>query len=282
MVVHLDAGVLADDAQAGRAWIEGGPALSATQARRLACEGAVVAMLERGREVLAVGRKRRLATRAQRLALLRRDGGCARPGCTETRIERLHAHHMRHWLHGGRTDLANLVLLCDTCHGLAHDLDLVMTRRDGHLVVTAPDGRRVWGAADTAFADGTAGLDADTAHTDDAFVGVHPIDTVRGRRPHPAPTFPRERRAGRHPQHSRPPTASTARTVRTRSLTGRRSTTAPADISPLLFPAGEPPLPDAMHANGERMDLRYVVSVLMGHRDFLRRCEAESGATASP
>ena len=50
----------------------------------------------------------------------------------------------------------------------------------------------------------------------------------------------------------------------------------------LLFPGGEPPLPDAMHANGERMDLRYVLSVLRGHRDFLRRCEAESGATTSP
>ena len=36
---------------------------------------------------------------------------------------------MRHWLFGGSTDLPNLVLLCDTDHGLAHDLDLVMSRR---------------------------------------------------------------------------------------------------------------------------------------------------------
>jgi hypothetical protein len=282
VVVHLDAAVLAEDTAAGRAWIEGGPALSPAQARRLACEGTVVAMLERGREVLAVGRTRRLATRAQRLALLRRDGGCARPGCTETRIERLHAHHLRHWLHGGRTDLTNLVLLCDACHGLAHDLDLVMTRRDGHLVVTTPDGQRVWGPADTAFQHGTA-HPADPEDLPE-FVGVHPIDTVRGRRPQHAPTFPRERartrqtppirRATRRPLSGRPPTAPATRTVRGR-------TPAP-DIGALLFPAGEPPLPHAMHVNGERMDLRYVVSVLMGHRDFLRRCEAESGATASP
>ncbi|SNS65813.1 hypothetical protein SAMN06893096_10688 [Geodermatophilus pulveris] len=37
------------------------------------------------------------------------------------------------------------MLLCDVDHGLAHDLDLVMARRNGRLVVTAPDGRRVWG-----------------------------------------------------------------------------------------------------------------------------------------
>ena len=117
-------------------------------------------MLEKGREPLAVGRRKRLATRAQRRALLRRDGGCARPGCPESRIERLHAHHMRHWLFGGRTDLSNLVLLCDRDHGVVHDLDLVMNRREGVLVVTTPDGRRVWGSADAAFADGLAGLDS--------------------------------------------------------------------------------------------------------------------------
>jgi hypothetical protein len=118
VVVHVDAEVLADDTAAGRAYYEGGSAVTGAQARRLLCEAAVVAMLEKGREPLAVGRRRRLATKAQRRALLRRDGGCARPGCPEDRLERLHAHHLRHWLFGGRTDLANLVLLCDTDHGL--------------------------------------------------------------------------------------------------------------------------------------------------------------------
>jgi hypothetical protein len=28
-----------------------------------------------------------------------------------------------------------------------------------------------------------------------------------------------------------------------------------------------------MHVNGERIDLRFVVGVLMGHRDFVRRLE---------
>ena len=283
VVVHLDAAVLADDTAAGRAFLDGGPALSPAQARRLACEGTVVAMVERGREVLAVGRTRRLATRAQRLALLRRDGGCARPGCTEARLERLHAHHLRHWLHGGRTDLTNLVLLCDSCHGLAHDLDLVMTRRTGRLIVTTPDGRRVWGSPDATFTTGISGLETNTetsAPEADAHIGVHPIDTTRGRRPQPtpAPRRPRTRPAPRRPHSTGP--GRTSPTPPTRSGTRRNQT--PRSITALLFPTGEPPLPDAMHVNGERMDLRYVVSVLIGHRDYLRRWETETGATTSP
>ena len=158
-------GVLADDTAAGRAYFEGGPAITGAQARRMLCEATAVVMLEKGREPLAVGRRKRRATGAQRRALLRREGGCARPGCPETRIERLHAHHMRHWLFGGRTELTNLVLLCDTDHGLVHDHDLVLNRHDGTLIVTAPDGRRVWGTADAAFTTGLTGADADRLRT---------------------------------------------------------------------------------------------------------------------
>jgi hypothetical protein len=96
VVLHVDAEVLADDAAAGRAHLEGGPPVTPALARRVLCDATVVAMLERGREPLALGRRRRRASKAQRRALLRRDGGCARPGCPETRIERLHAHHLRH------------------------------------------------------------------------------------------------------------------------------------------------------------------------------------------
>jgi hypothetical protein len=209
------------------------------------CEATVISMLERDREVLALGRRRRRASRQQRRALLRRDGGCARPGCPERRIERLHAHHMRHWLHGGRTDLANLVLLCDVDHGLAHDLDLTMSRRSGRLIVTAPDGRLVWGPADAAF---TAGLDDRTTEVD-PFVGVHPIDERLGRRP--MVQEPRSTRA-----------AADVDVV--------------PDVTRLLFPGAVPQLPEAMDANGERMNLAYVVGVLMGNRDLERRLRAEA------
>ena len=207
VVVHVDAAVLADDTAAGRAHVEGGPAITGAQARRILCEATVVAMLEKGREPLAVGRRRRRATKAQWRALLRRDEGCARPGCPETRVERLHAHHMRHWLFGGPTDIDNLVLLCDVDHGLVHEHDLVVSRRDGRLVVTAPDGSRVWGSADAAFVTGLDGAAPDPADGDDPFAGVHPIDTSVGRRPsararssdHPQQAEPRHSAAGARP-----------------------------------------------------------------------------------
>jgi hypothetical protein len=209
------------------------------------CEATVVTMLERGREPLAVGRARRFATRAQRRALHRRDRGCARPGCSETRIERLHAHHLRHWIFGGPTDLANLVLLCDVDHGLAHDMDLVMTRRDGVLVVTTPDGRRIWGAADAAYRSTPAAEVADAA-----FVGVQPLDTAVARRPVPgAPHCAAGDAAG-------PASA--------------------ASIPRLLSGDQGPDLPETMHVNGERMDLAYVVGVLLANRDLERRLAAEN------
>lgn len=157
LVVHVDADVLAGDAAAGRAHLEGGPALHPAQVRRMACEAALTVIVERDGEPLALGRRRRLATKAQRRALLARDGGCARPGCTETRIERLHAHHLTPWRLGGRTDVSGMVLLCDVDHGLVHDEDLTVARRGRELVVHDQAGRRVWGPADTAF---TAGVGA--------------------------------------------------------------------------------------------------------------------------
>jgi hypothetical protein len=259
VVIHVDAAVLAEDTAAGRAYYEGGPAISGAQARRLLCEATAVAMLAQGREPLAVGRRRRRATRAQRRALLRRDGGCARPGCPETRIERLHAHHLRHWLFGGRTDLANLVLLCDTDHGLVHDHALVLSRPNGRLIALDADGRHVWGTADAAYAGGLAGLRDDPA-ADPAFLGVPPFDQVSGRRPG---------EGRRHSAHRRPagrPSAAT-RPARQRRRMDR-----------VLFPHGAPAdLPDTLQERYDRMNLLYAVGVLMTNRDITRRAAAEAG-----
>jgi hypothetical protein len=156
VVVHVDADVLADDAAAGRAHLEGGPALTPSQVRRMACEASLTVIVERNGQPLALGRRRRLASQAQRRALLARDGGCARPGCEETRIERLHAHHLQPWRLGGRTDVSGMVLLCDVDHGLVHDEGLVMGRRGRELVVHDRAGRRIWGPADPAFLDAAA------------------------------------------------------------------------------------------------------------------------------
>ncbi|SDN54146.1 HNH endonuclease [Klenkia soli] len=145
VVVRVDAAVLADDAAAGQAALDGVAALSPAQARRLACDAALTVVLVEGEQVLACGRTRRFATTAQRRSLLMRDGGCARPGCVETRPERLHAHHLVAWSAGGRTDVDNLVLLCDRCHGMVHDLDLTVRRTPGgRLAAWTPDGTPAW------------------------------------------------------------------------------------------------------------------------------------------
>ena len=89
-------------------------------ARRMAAGGGVIpCVLGGASEVLDWGREKRLFTRAQRLALVERDGGCAMcglpPGMTK-------AHHLRWWQRDrGPTDLANGILLCETCHHRIHD-----------------------------------------------------------------------------------------------------------------------------------------------------------------
>jgi hypothetical protein len=65
--------------------------------------------------VLAYGRKRRLASRGQRLALAARDGGCCFPGCSRPAAW-TEVHHINAWIHGGHTDLGNMCLLCRYHH----------------------------------------------------------------------------------------------------------------------------------------------------------------------
>lgn len=63
---------------------------------------------------------RRLVSAKQFRALLLRDQGCCTyPGCGNTLG--LEAHHVRHWFWGGKTVMANLVLLCPRHHHAQHD-----------------------------------------------------------------------------------------------------------------------------------------------------------------
>ncbi|WP_026917488.1 HNH endonuclease signature motif containing protein [Gordonia shandongensis] len=63
------------------------------------------------RQILYFGRGRRLASRAQRLALFGRDRGCTAPGCDRP-FSMTQAHHMPDWQHGGPTDIDNLGAAC--------------------------------------------------------------------------------------------------------------------------------------------------------------------------
>ena len=92
----------------------------------------------RASNVLDVGRSHRLVTDRQYRALLaRQHGHCAHPGCPNTK--RLHAHHRIHWIHGGRTDLGNLLLLCERHHVAHHagEFEILPDRR-GQVPVRRP------------------------------------------------------------------------------------------------------------------------------------------------
>jgi hypothetical protein len=87
---------------------------------------------------LEVGRTSRVVSPAQRTALAIRDGGCGFPGCDRP-LAWCEAHHLRHWLHGGPTDLANLALVCRAHHRAVHEGGWRLHRQaDGRLAASPP------------------------------------------------------------------------------------------------------------------------------------------------
>lgn len=106
----------------GEAQLDGGEQpISAGTARRLAAGADLIPMVLGGpSEVLDLGRRRRMFSRAQRIALAERDGGCAVSGCNRPPLH-TEAHHIGWWKRDrGRTDLANGVLLCTRDHHRIH------------------------------------------------------------------------------------------------------------------------------------------------------------------
>ncbi len=105
----------------GTATLADGSRITAGEARRMACTANLVPAVLGTRSVpLDLGHTARLFTPAQRKALALRDRECRADGCSipATWCE---AHHLQPWLLGGRTDLANGVLLCSRHHHLVHD-----------------------------------------------------------------------------------------------------------------------------------------------------------------
>lgn len=95
------------------------PASIATCRRMAASGGVIPAVLGSDGEILDWGREKRLFTRAQRLALAERDGGCVMCALPPQMTK---AHHLRWWHRDtGPTDLDNGVLLCESCHHRIHD-----------------------------------------------------------------------------------------------------------------------------------------------------------------
>ncbi|KUI35152.1 hypothetical protein AU195_09630 [Mycobacterium sp. IS-1496] len=132
VVVHLD---LTDRIAA----LHLGPLLSDADRRYLTCDATCEVWFERAGQPIGSGRATRLISRRLRRALEHRHPTCAVPGCGATRG--LHAHHLRHWEDGGRTDLDNLVLVCPYHHRLHHQGVITITGPASRLAVTDGAGR---------------------------------------------------------------------------------------------------------------------------------------------
>jgi hypothetical protein len=132
VVVHLDV-------EQRIASLHLGPLLSDDERRHLTCDATCEVWFERHGQVIGSGRATRLVSRRLRRALEHRDRTCVIPGCGATRG--LHAHHLRHWEDGGRTELVNLVLVCPYHHRLHHRGVITITGPAHHLVVTDTAGR---------------------------------------------------------------------------------------------------------------------------------------------
>lgn len=119
VVVTLDLDTLMGGLRA--ASLDTGERISAGEARRLACRAGIIPVVLGGPSVvLDVGRRRRLHSEPQRIALGLRDGGCTAAGC-DLPPGLCHAHHDVPWSRGGGTSLANGRLLCPRHHRLVHD-----------------------------------------------------------------------------------------------------------------------------------------------------------------
>ncbi|SDI98105.1 HNH endonuclease [Frankineae bacterium MT45] len=144
--------------------IQGGPGLPDRVVRRLVCAGRVrLAVHGPDGNVQDLGRSHRMVSDRQFRMLLLRDGGCAHPGCGSK--SGLEAHHVRHWVDGGATDLANLVLLCRAHHHAHHDQEFAIQALGGGHFAFIRDGDRALPASvdPSAFIDTVTAVEAEHA-----------------------------------------------------------------------------------------------------------------------
>ncbi|MRH88438.1 DUF222 domain-containing protein [Nocardia sp. SYP-A9097] len=108
--------------RSGVATTASGVTLSIGEAIQLAANSTkYLAVFDAAGMPLHLGRgDNRLASKAQRLALIAAEKGCTRPNCTAPATMSA-VHHVTEWSKGGNTDIENLTLACDSCHALVHD-----------------------------------------------------------------------------------------------------------------------------------------------------------------
>ena len=95
-----------------------GTPIPVAKIRDLACQSDILPGIFRGTsQPLDLGRGRRTASGAQRVALTARDKHCVGCGATANWCQ---AHHIVPWAVEGNTDLDDMCLLCSRCHQKVH------------------------------------------------------------------------------------------------------------------------------------------------------------------
>jgi hypothetical protein len=107
----------------GKAGVSCGTEISASQARRMACNANIIPIVMDGEsKILDASRTRRLHDRYQRHAIVKRDGGCCWRGCDRPPAW-CEVHHPEPYAEGGPTTVDNGALFCFLHHHLLHDAD---------------------------------------------------------------------------------------------------------------------------------------------------------------
>ncbi|HRK46791.1 MAG TPA: DUF222 domain-containing protein [Nocardioides sp.] len=107
------------------AQLDTGQTISASLARRMACEAGIIPAALGGKsEVLDLGRSRRFhsgSTPAPNASSNSSPPAAVRSTAATPHPDSTHLHHTIEWSLGGRTDLDNTIMICGPHHARAHD-----------------------------------------------------------------------------------------------------------------------------------------------------------------
>jgi hypothetical protein len=125
----IDGDATAPDGTRRTAETHGGTPLPVETIRRTACEAGIIPIVLNGAgQALDVGRERRLATKAQRMALRAQYPTCGMDESCNVPFDDCQIHHIDPWKDGGNTDLDRMCPGCDHHHHLVHEGGWTLTR----------------------------------------------------------------------------------------------------------------------------------------------------------
>ena len=114
--------------------------ISSKTVQRLACDSSITRVILGADSVpIDAGRAKRVVSGGTRRVLETRDKHCRWPGC-ERPPSWTSAHHLMHWAQGGKTDLANMILLCQHHHWMVHEGGWCLSlAADGRVLAIPPE-----------------------------------------------------------------------------------------------------------------------------------------------